>query len=139
GAALPRDLAAQLEYDTQGIVPYALVYVAGWPAELPRRSLADASLEARETMVQRVRRASLTQEAVHVALETYRLVLMPVWVTGYTYRGARHLVAVNGQTGQVVGEAPVDRVKVVLWGSIVALLLVLFLILMRAWAGRLAG
>lgn len=139
GAALPRALAAQLQYDTQGIVPYALEYVAGWPAELPHQSLADASLEARETIAQHVRRAGLTQQAVHVALETYRLVLMPVWLTGYTYRGARHLVAVNGQTGQVVGEAPLDKVKVVLWGAIVALLLVLALILLRACAGRPAG
>ncbi len=42
------------------------------------------------------------------------LVLLPVWINAYTWRGRRWRFCVNGQTGRVVGRAPVSRTKVAL-------------------------
>ena len=41
----------------------------------------------------------------------YRLVLLPVWLVSYPYRGRRLMVAVHGQSGRVVGERPWSAAK----------------------------
>ncbi len=49
-------------------------------------------------------------------ITSYRLVLLPVWLAGYRYRGQRHQVLVNGQTGAVAGEVPRGGVqKLLAW------------------------
>jgi hypothetical protein len=37
---------------------------------------------------------------------SYKLLLLPVWTCGYTYRGELYRLVVNGQTGQVEGDVP---------------------------------
>jgi hypothetical protein len=39
-------------------------------------------------------------------IESYRLVLLPVWITSYRYKKESFPVAVNGQTGKVAGHVP---------------------------------
>jgi len=46
--------------------------------------------------------------------QTFQLVLLPVWVGAYRYRGKIYRVLVNGQTGKVAGDRPVDQLKVTL-------------------------
>jgi hypothetical protein len=45
--------------------------------------------------------------------EAPRLALLPVWLGAYLYSGKIYLVLINGQTGKVAGDKPVDRVKVI--------------------------
>jgi len=42
---------------------------------------------------------------------SYELVLLPVWLASYAHRGRRHLVAVHGESGRVVGERPWSAAK----------------------------
>jgi hypothetical protein len=42
------------------------------------------------------------------------LVLLPIWVGNYHYRGRAFRVLVNGQTGKTAGDKPIDTVKVAL-------------------------
>jgi hypothetical protein len=44
--------------------------------------------------------------------ETYRLALLPVWLGAYTYGGKLFQVLINGQTGKVAGDKPVDQIKI---------------------------
>jgi len=135
GGALPQDLTARLRYNTAATAAYAPGYVIGWPAELAEVNLADASLEAREQMAQATRTEAQEvldslgshspEPNVRVTLDTYRLVLFPVWITSYLYRGRRYPVVINGQDGTVVGKAPVDWVKVALWAAMGVLLAIL--------------
>jgi UPF0716 family protein affecting phage T7 exclusion len=53
--------------------------------------------------------------------ETWRYVLLPVYLTSYRYREKVLQVMVNGQTGKVDGQKPVDWTKI--WLAIAALLL----------------
>ncbi len=46
---------------------------------------------------------------------TCRYVLLPVWTMQYTYNDVRYTVLVNGQTGEVAGDAPVSDFKVQLF------------------------
>lgn len=50
----------------------------------------------------------------------YRLVLLPVWLVSYGYRGRRRMVAVHGESGRVVGERPCSAARVAL-AAVVAL------------------
>lgn len=43
---------------------------------------------------------------------TFKLLLLPIWVGGYRYRGKSFRFLVNGQSGEIQGEAPVSFWKV---------------------------
>lgn len=50
-----------------------------------------------------------------------RYALLPVWMLNSKYNGKKYTYAINGQTGRVSGELPVDRKKFWLWfGGIAA-------------------
>ncbi len=60
--------------------------------------------------------------------------LLPVWKYQYTYNGQEYPFYVNGQTGKIVGEAPVSKGKVwaytgTLWGCLTAILFLVPLII----------
>ena len=40
--------------------------------------------------------------------------LLPVWLLAYSFRGKAWQVLINGQTGEVEGEAPVSVIKIAL-------------------------
>lgn len=43
---------------------------------------------------------------------TYKYLLVPIWISSFTYRGKSYQFLVNGQTGKVGGKAPVSGWKV---------------------------
>ena len=45
---------------------------------------------------------------------TYKYVLLPAWVSAFSFKGKTYQFAVNGQTGKVGGEAPVSAFRVIL-------------------------
>lgn len=129
--ALPADLLRQIEpFDLEGLVAYKPEYLAGWPAGTYDVSLAQAALDARAGMLADATRrlgpkllpGRLVSEwqvrGSDFTGQTYQLVLLPVWVGHYQYRGRRYRVLVNGQTGQVAGDRPLDRVKVALLAAL---------------------
>jgi len=85
-------------------------YLAGWPAQVPSVSLSNAALEARRVSVGHVRESvnlqndhvrNLKVQTSHLAVDTYRLVLLPVWLAEVSRRPSPLPVAVNGATGTV--------------------------------------
>lgn len=55
---------------------------------------------------------------------TFKHVLLPVWIAAYRYDNKAYRFLINGQTGEVVGEAPWSVIKIVLF---ILLLLAIFL------------
>ena len=41
--------------------------------------------------------------------------LLPVWLLSTQWNGNNYLFAMNGQTGKLIGDLPMDRKKLVLW------------------------
>ncbi len=128
------DLAARLgRFDGQGLVPYQPEYLAGWRAEEYQLDLEDGWKLAREEMeaTQRSRCAADvpgdTQRALRVetALSGVRWkhVLLPLWSLTYEFRGKPYAVLVHGQTGKIVGRAPLSWVKILLLVLAVALVI----------------
>jgi hypothetical protein len=149
--ALPvKGLRALEPFDFERAVIYKPEYLAGWPAGAYDISLAQASLDARAAMIAAMA-ARLQKRALPGRLvanlqvtgsdftgQTYQLALLPVWVGNYHYHGRAFRVLVNGQTGKVAGDKPVDALKV--WLVIVLALLAVGLmslagyLLVRAFA-----
>jgi hypothetical protein len=123
------------------VVEFKPDYLAGWPALTYDRSLAEATLLAREQIIRKVRRElhfrvlpgsqkrDLETGGVNWQDMTFKHILLPVWIGQYRYKGVDYAVMVNGQTGQVAGEKPKDTFKVfAIFFSIIATVIVLGLI-----------
>ena len=60
---------------------------------------------------------------------TYKYLLLPVWMSSFTFNGKVFQFVVNGQTGKVGGKSPVSPVKVAIAIAIgIAILVLLFII-----------
>jgi hypothetical protein len=69
-----------------------------------------------------------------VKLDSCIHVILPVWLGAYRYRGKSYSFAVNGQTGEVGGEAPRSRRMVALTVGYIAVgLAAVALVLMLLW------
>ena len=117
--SLPKDLIDRLtDFDTSALVPYSTDALADWSAEIYQVTLSDASLVARRRALdeskEHIRDRTLGSENVRdltfnslgVIVESFKLVLLPVWVSSYTYKGRRYPLIANGQTGKVAGNVP---------------------------------
>jgi hypothetical protein len=60
---------------------------------------------------------------------TFKHILVPVWLTTYTYGAKSYQVVVNGYTGKMAGEHPLSWVKITL-AVLAAILIAAILILL---------
>jgi len=130
---LPTEIAERLKtFDTARLVPYQPQYLAGWRAEEYALQLNDAWAQGVGKVEQSQRgRCSGdvpgdTQRNLNVATrlseETFKHVLLPLYIASYRYGDQVYRFLVNGQTGEVEGKAPWSTVKIVLFiGLVVAI------------------
>ncbi len=117
-------------FDMASLVNYDASLLAGWQAQTYDRSLPDAWELGRHGMRERARAACHADTgSVHVRSfsmtadlddESWRHVLLPVYVSAYRFGGRTFVVVANGQTGEVAGQKPVAWWKV--WAAIAAML-----------------
>ncbi|MBU0493693.1 MAG: TFIIB-type zinc ribbon-containing protein [Chloroflexi bacterium] len=117
-------------FDLQALVAYEPGFLAGWSAQAYDVPLPAAWDTARTAMREQARQACRGDiHSAHVrnfgmaadfADETWRYILLPVFIAAYRFQGQPYQVLINGQTGQVVGQKPVTWWKV---GAVVAGLL----------------
>ncbi len=125
-------------FPTRELTPYNAGFLSGWVVERYQIDLLAAARTARETMDAKTERmcASQVPGDTHRSLDvsanytrqTFKHVLVPLWLLTYGY-GTRHFqVVVNGYTGSIAGEYPKSWIKIacaVLGVAIVALILFL--------------
>jgi predicted RNA-binding Zn-ribbon protein involved in translation (DUF1610 family) len=109
---------------------YSPDYLAGYGAQAYDVPLENAWESARTQMRERTRqecigRASTAQVRnfsmqLDFADETWRYLLLPVYLMAYRYGDQTYQAMVNGQNGAIAGQRPVDWNKV--WLAIIALL-----------------
>ncbi len=115
--SLPAEITTQLdEFDLTGLVPYDPGYLADWPAETYQIAATDAAMSARwkaiesaqgrvaEEIVESI--TNLKSGPANVLIESYRLVLLPLWITRYQWNGKMFGLAVDGQSARIWAEAP---------------------------------
>jgi DNA-directed RNA polymerase subunit RPC12/RpoP len=132
-------------FDTQALLPYEPGFLSGWGAEAYTVGLREGWTTGQEIIEDRVRQACAqrvpgdTQRNLRVDTAfsnmTYKHVLFPVWIASYRYRDKIYHFLINGQTGEVQGEAPISWIRVTLVVIVVAIILaVLFFLLSQGEA-----
>jgi len=98
------------------LIPYTPEYLSGFQAEGYTVPLADGHAQARDRMGDIIRsdvRRDIggDEQRIHSvdtdwSEETFKHILLPVWMAAYKYNGKSYRFLVNGQTGEVQGERP---------------------------------
>ncbi len=102
-------------FDTKSIKPYDPRFLANWPAEIYDVPMADASLDARSQTYTKYKRDLphlinnmniVHTSSANLVIESFKLNLLPVWMTELPFDGREHLVLINGQNGVVSSDVP---------------------------------
>lgn len=97
-------------FDMKSIKPYDPRYLASWPAEIYDVPMAAASLDARSQTFAKFKRDLpnlvnqshiVSTSSANLMVESFKLNLLPVWMTELTFDGREHLLLINGQNGVV--------------------------------------
>jgi len=123
--SLPRDYTEALApWDMTALEPYRPDYLAGFTAEGYTIALPDGHARARDIMAGVIRgdvRRDIGGDEQQIAridtdhsAETFKHILLPVWLAAYKYNGKTYRFVVNGQTGRVQGERPWSAWKIAL-------------------------
>jgi hypothetical protein len=95
------------DFDLGKTVPYSSDYLANWPAETYDVALSDAALRARWVAIDSFRKTHGIGENVQLRtsglrIETFKLILVPMWVAHFEHGGVRRRVIINGQNGSIL-------------------------------------
>jgi predicted RNA-binding Zn-ribbon protein involved in translation (DUF1610 family) len=99
-------------FDLSALKPYDPRYLANWPAEVYDITMSNASLEARSQVFAQYRErlpaeqlsqlTNISLSSAGMAIESFKLMLVPVWITEMPLKGKTLSLLINGQNGKVV-------------------------------------
>jgi len=107
-------------FELTDVKPYDPRFLADWPAEVYDIPMAEASLDARkqayakykEDLPYKVNASRIVHSSsASMAIESFKLVLLPVWMTELPFDGREHLILINGQNGVVASDLPNKKAK----------------------------
>lgn len=139
----PNDLMQSLEpFDYEKLVKYNHAYLAGFLAEKydvdEVASKLDAITRSFNSTIDKMKSTCpfysgvrLKNETLNKELMNSNYVFLPVWLLNINYNNKTYTFAMNGQSGEMVGNIPIHKGKAVLmWVSI---FLLSFLLLSIGW------
>lgn len=114
------ELEALAPFEEAAAIPWS-ADLARYPWEPPAWSRAAAFDQARQLFVRQrrrtlARRHGLTRCRVTLLIsdEDTRLLMLPIWIGSFSYRGRPWRFVINGSNGKVSAKAPLDRTKIAL-------------------------
>ena len=117
--------------------PYNAGFLAGWVVERYQIDLLAAARNARERMDRELEQLCArevpgdTQRDLRVSPDylgqTFKHILVPVWLLVYEFHGKPFQVVINGYTGAIAGRYPKSWLKITIAVLVAIILLVLFL------------
>ena len=121
--SLPRGYTEGLApWDLGALRPYRPDYLAGFLAEGYTVGLSEGNALAHQIMAQVIAgdvardiggdEQRIGQIDTNHSAETFKHILLPVWMAAYKYNGKTFRFVVNGQTGKVQGERPYSAWKI---------------------------
>ena len=109
---------------TSDLKPYDPGFLSGWVVEQYQIDLVGAAQQARQVMEEKTRQlcAQKVPGDTHRDLEvdadfsrqTFKHILVPVWLLAYTYGRQNYQVVINGYTGAIAGRYPKSAIKITL-------------------------
>lgn len=141
------DLMESIEpFDFAGAVDFQTAYLAGYVADKYDVSEEQSIARANERIKKSTENAFATQvhgystvtpESSNISLHNGRAkyALYPVWLLNTSWNGKNYVFAMNGQTGKMVGDLPMDKKALLKWlfGLTGAIGVVLFVIQYLVW------
>jgi ribosomal protein S27E len=104
--------------------PYDSGFLSGWIVEQYQIDLIAAAQHAQNTMEEKTRKLCAQQVPgdthknlqvdADFSAQTFKHVLVPVWMLTYDYGSKSYQVVVNGYTGTIAGEYPKSWIKITL-------------------------
>lgn len=107
-------------FELKAVKPYEPGYLANWPAEVYDIPMAEASLDARARGFSHYKNdlpnllipvQFISASSANMTIESFRLNLLPVWMTELPFDGREHLVLINGWNGTVKSDLPEKKEK----------------------------
>jgi hypothetical protein len=107
-------------FELKAVKPYDPRYIANWPAEVYDIPMAEASLDARAQSLARYKNdlptllapvQLISTSSANLSVDSFRLNLLPVWMTELPFGGREHLVLINGMNGIVKSDLPEKQNK----------------------------
>jgi hypothetical protein len=133
---LRHDLLAKIEpFPTTDLVDYDTAYLSGFVVEHYQVVLLAAAEQSQGAMTERLRQMASEQVpgdtqrnlAIHPTYsnQTFKHILVPVWVLAFTYRSKIYQVLVNGYSGKIAGDYPLSPWKIFLLIVVVLIVVVI--------------
>ena len=129
GRVSAKHLSAVQNPDLSALTNYDPSFLAGMQAKTYDITLESAWEIARQDMREKTRQACRSQASTAMVRnfrmdldfsdENWRLILLPFFLTSYTFNTKIFQVLINGQTGKISGQRPVDWTKI--WLVVAAL------------------
>jgi len=128
-------------FPTNDLVPYDTAFLSGFVVEHYRVVLLDAAKRARGVMDKKLY-AMCAQEVPgdtyrdlniqpNYSGQTFKHILVPVWLLTYQYRAKTYQVLANGYTGRIAGRYPKSVWKLLLLGLLAAAIITVIIIVAR--------
>ena len=132
------DLLAKVEpFPTRELKPYNAAFLSGWAVERYQIDLLAAANLARQRMERELQQlcAEKVPGDTHRNLQidadfdaqTFKHILVPIWLLTYDFHGKPFQVVINGYTGVIAGRYPKSWLKITF--AVLAALIVLVLLL----------
>jgi DNA-directed RNA polymerase subunit RPC12/RpoP len=133
----PGHLRSIEPFPTATLVPYDAGYLAGWTVERYQIDLVAAADRSRQQMNDALRQLcgqqvqgdtyrNLVVDATFTG-QTFKHILVPVWMLSYVYGSRSFQVVVNGVTGDTAGSRPWSWVKVTLLLLVLAIIAIILI------------
>jgi hypothetical protein len=123
-------------FPTKELVPYQPEFLSGWVVERYQIDLIAAGKQAREEMDGEMERLCATevpgdtqrnlQVDTDYSGQTFKHILVPIWLLTYNYGHRNFQVVINGYTGAIAGKYPKSWIKISL--AVLTLLIVVVII-----------
>ncbi len=121
--SLTQDYVSQVyPYQLQALKPLNEKYILGWQAKSYEKSVEQCYQTAKEYMSKQIQGMSagfLTQDTYrnlqvesNFSSETFKLIILPIWICTYLFKGKSYHFIINGQTGRIHGIKPLNKVKI---------------------------
>jgi hypothetical protein len=135
-----RALLQQIEpFPTAELVPYDTAFLSGFVVEHYQIVLLDAAQRSQDAMIEKLRDMCAreipgdTYRSLEIhpvfSAQTFKHILVPVWLLSYLYGSRTYQVLVNGYTGRMAGQYPLSAWKV---AALVLLAIVVLIIVLMA-------
>ena len=105
----------------EGLETYQTEFLAGFRAENHTVSISDGFSEAKKFMKLQIKttikshiggsKQKISTINSEYSGQSFKHILLPVWITHYSLEKARYRLSVNGHTGKVYGQRPFSKLK----------------------------